>query len=467
MTLIAPSDSAVHGASYRDPAGFVFTRGRELFRQINPVARRDYDLLKASGLYDALAGSGDLVPHEEVEAALSPDGRAYRVIRPERVGFISYPYEWCFSQLKDAALLTLRLQRTAMAHGMSLKDATAFNVAFDCGRPLLIDSLSFEALEPGAPWVAYRQFCEFFLAPLALMSSVDVRLGQLLRSSLDGVPLDLASALLPWRTRMRPGLLMHVHLHATAQRRLAGRTATVRKRPRSLGRAALPALIDSLERTVSALEWVPGGTVWGDYYEATNYTDAAFAHKRLIVESAIERLEPASVWDLGANDGTFSRLASGRGVPTVAFDVDPAAVEKNYRRVRERNERHLLPLLLDLMNPSAASGWANGERATVVDRGPADLALALALVHHLAIAHNVPLPKVADFLASVARAIVMEFVPKDDSQVQRMLASRKDIFTDYTQEAFEQAFSRRFRIEQAVPVRDSRRTVYVMRRSDG
>ena len=463
MGRLAPSSPAVHGASYRDPAGFVFTRDGVLYRQINPGAREDFTRLIDSGLYHALAGRGDLVAHEEADPALSPDGAAFLVIRPERIPFISYPYEWCFGQLRDAALLTLRLQKTAMAHGMSLKDATPFNVAFDRGRPVLIDTLSFERLEPGAPWVAYRQFCETFLAPLALMSAVDVRLNQLLRPWLDGVPLDLAGALLPWRARMRPGLLVHLHLHAAAQRRLRGRASGAGRAPGQMNATALPALVDSLERTVRGLRWSPAGTVWGDYYDDTNYTADAFAHKREIVAAAIGRLAPSTVWDLGANDGTFSRLASDRGIPTVAFDVDPAAVEKNYRRVVERRETHLLPLLVDLMNPSAASGWANRERETLAERGPADLALALALVHHLAIAHNVPLPHVAAFLASIARSLVIEFVPKDDSQVQRMLASRKDIFGGYTREAFEAAFSARFTIEAAEPVRGTRRIVYVMR----
>jgi hypothetical protein len=298
------------------------------------------------------------------------------------------------------------------------------------------------------------------------MSAVDVRLGQLLRSSLDGVPLDLASSLLPLKTRLRPGVLMHVHLHAAAQRKMAGRIPTAKQVQRQLTKNALPALVDSLERTVRGLGWTPAGTVWGDYYESTNYSDGAFAHKREIVQAAIDRLTPTSVWDLGANDGTFSRLASDRGIPTIAFDVDPAAVEKNYRRVVQKGERHLLPLVLDLMNPSAPSGWANQERESVSDRGPADMVLALALVHHLAIAHNVPLARVADYFASVARALVIEFVPKEDSQVQRMLALREDIFPSYTQEGFEAAFATRFMIDQAIPVRESARIVYIMRRRE-
>jgi ribosomal protein L11 methylase PrmA len=456
-----------HQASFRDPAGFVFTRDGVLYRQVNAVGRPDFDLLLSSRLYDTLAQAGDLVAHEEAAISFSPDGAASLVIRPARIGFISYPYEWCFGQLKDAALLTLRLQKAAVQHGMSLKDATAYNVAFEGGRPVWIDTLSFERLTPGKPWVAYRQFCQFFLAPLALMSTVDVRLLQSLRAHLDGVPLDLASRLLPKRTRLRPGLLTHIHLQAAAERRMAGRVPSSREpAARAMSATASAGLLDSLERTVKSLTWRLPGTTWGNYYGATNYTDAAFGHKREIVSAAIDRLAPTSVWDLGANDGTFSRIASDRGIPTVAFDVDPVAVQKNYDQLVEKRERHLLPLLLDLTNPSSRAGWAHEERESLVDRGPADLVLALALVHHLAIAHNVPLPRVAEFLARVGRTLVIEFVPKEDSQLQRMLATREDIFTDYSQAGFEAAFSPHFTIEQAVPVRETSRIIYVMRRSD-
>jgi hypothetical protein len=468
MQLAISSEPAAarrpHQASFRDPAGFIFEHEGVLYRQVNPVGRAHFDQLLNSGLYASLTAAGDLVRHDTVDTALSPDGAASLVIRPARVGFISYPYEWSFGQLKDAALLTLRLQKAAVQHGMSLKDATAYNVAFENGRPIWIDTLSFEPLTPGRPWVAYRQFCQFFLAPLALASYVDVRLLQLLRVHLDGVPLDLASQLLPARTRLRPGLLTHVHLHAAAERHMAGRTSrpTSRRTP-SMTATAAAGVLDSLERTVKGLTWKPAATTWGDYYEGTNYTDAAFGHKKAIVDGAIERIAPASVWDLGANDGTFSRLASKRGIPTIAFDIDPVAVEKNYQRIVHQRERNLLPLLLDLTNPSPRSGWAHEERDSFADRGPVDLALALALVHHLAIGHNVPLARVAAFLARLARALVVEFVPKEDSQLQRMLATREDVFGEYSQAGFEAAFSCCFTIEQSLPVRDTLRTIYVMR----
>ncbi len=450
-------------SSFRDPAGFVFTQGDVLYRQVNEQGRAEYDVLMSSGLYEALTAAGDLIAHTEADVSLAPRPGAYKVLRPERVAFVSYPYEWCFGQLKDAALLTLRLQKEAMRRGLSLRDATAYNVMFDRGRPVWIDTLSFEALRPGVPWVAYRQFCEFFVAPLALMSRTDPRAHQLLRAFLDGIPLPTASAMLPLRSWTKSGLLVHVHMHAAAHRRLSG--AAAGKETRALGPNALAALVDSLERTIRGLEWTPSGTTWADYYRETNYSDSAFSMKRDVVAAAIARLRPETVWDLGANDGTFSRIAAATALTTVAFDVDPAAVEHNYRQVKGRGERTLLPLLMDLSNPSAALGWANAERMSLAERGPADVALALALVHHLAIGHNVPLPRIAAFFASIARALVVEFVPKEDSQVQRMLASRADIFSSYDRAAFEAAFAERFTIESATGIEGSARTIYVMRRS--
>lgn len=454
----------VHPASFRDPCAFVFRRGGLLYRQVNESGRRDYEQLMRSGLYEKLTIAGDLVRHDETANALSPDGRAFKVIQPEWIDFISYPYEWCFSQLKDAAFLTLRLQKLAMAHGMALKDATPYNVAFRGGRPVWIDTTSFSIAQPDEPWVAYRQFCEMLLAPLALISLVDVRLLELMRTNLDGIPLDLTSRLLPARSRLRAGLLMHIHLHAAAQR--PKKSGGARKPSnRKLSKNALAGLIDSLNTTVRRLEWHTPDTTWSNYYQQTNYDAEAFVIKRDIVERWIERIAPVSVWDLGANDGTFSRLASSRGIATVAFDVDPVAVEKNY--LAHRNDSCMLPLRLDLTNPSSRHGWANAEREALSDRGPADLALMLAVIHHLAIGHNVPLARVAAFLTQVCRALVIEFVPKDDSQVQRMLSSRVDIFDEYTQEAFESVFSRWFVIEDVARVGDSARWLYLMRARSG
>ena len=448
-------------SSFRDPSGFLFLRDGSIYRQVNAVYREHYERLLASGLYHALVEAGLLVPHEEVEAGLADAEQGYKIIRPELVEFVSYPYEWSFSQLKDAALATLRIAKTALDYGMCLKDASAYNIQFRNGKPTLIDTLSFEIYRPGQPWVAYRQFCQHFLAPLALMAHADVRMGQLLRVYIDGVPLDLASSLLPLRTRFSPGLALHLHLHARMQRRHGGRALQPRRQ--RLSPMALRGLLDSLESLVTRLRWEPRGTEWADYYQDTNYAEEAFRHKRQLVARFLDTVAPGTVWDLGANVGVFSRIAAERGIRTIAFDLDPAAVEKNYLECCARGQTHHLPLVLDLSNPSGGLGWGNQERLSLRERGPADLVLALALSHHLAISNNVPLARIARFLHAIGRSLVIEFVPKSDSQVQRLLAFREDVFSHYTQEAFERAFSEYFAIASAQPIQGSARTLYLMR----
>jgi hypothetical protein len=281
---------------------------------------------------------------------------------------------------------------------------------------------------------------------------------------MDGVPLDLASALLPRRSWLSPTALMHVHLHAKAQSKYSGAGGAGKAKRARISTQSLRMLVDSLRRAVAGMNWTPAGTEWGDYYSDTNYTDESASEKARLVSAFHDRVAPRTLWDLGANTGRFSRLASTRGVETVAFDLDAAAVEKNYRDVVATGNRHELPLVLDLTNPSPAFGWASRERHSLTERGPADLVQALAVVHHLAISNNVPLARVSEYLASLARALVIEFVPKSDSQVQRLLASREDIFPGYTPEGFETAFGERFTIEAAEQIRGSDRTLYLMRR---
>jgi hypothetical protein len=459
-------------ASFRDPSGFVFERGEGLFRQVNRSYAGLYDRLMGSGLYEGLTAAGLLVPHEEVVEPAQDPATAYKVLRPERVPFLSYPYEWCFGQLRDAALLTLEVQRRALGVGLTLKDCTGFNVQFRGGKPVFIDTLSFEEYREGEPWVPYRQFCQHFLAPLALMSLTDVRLGQLWRMHIDGVPLDLAAALLPWRSRLKPGLLMHIHLHARSQARHADRTAPAADAdgaPARRGRVgfssrAMLGLLESLEGAVRSVRWEPRGTEWVDYYEDNTYSDAAMERKARIVSGFLDRAAPATVWDLGANTGRFSRLASDRGVPTVAFDVDPACVEVNYREVRRRGEANLLPLCLDLFNPSPAIGWRNRERASLEERAPADAVLALALVHHLTIGGGIPVEMVAAFFAAVGRRLIVEFVPPDDPQARRLLAARMATHGDHDRGRFERAFREYFTIEGCEEVGDGGRALYLMSR---
>ncbi|MEZ5319801.1 MAG: hypothetical protein R2752_20535 [Vicinamibacterales bacterium] len=453
------------GGSFRDPSGFVYERDGVLLRQVNPAGARHYDALMQSGVYAHLTERGWLVAHEEV--ASPPDAGASRTLRPERIPYVSYPYEWCFDQLRDAARLTLDIQLACLERGVTLRDASAFNVQFVGRRPVFIDTLSFETYRDGVPWVAYRQYCQHFLAPLALMSHVDRRLRQLLVHHLDGIPLDLASRVLPGRTRLRYGLLAHVHLHAASQRRHQGAAAgSAPVRIPTLPKARLVALLHSLRAAVDGCRPPGGATEWGDYYQDTNYSESAMQAKLAIVAGMVDAvIQPGdTIHDLGANTGRFSRLVSGPGRYVVAHDVDDLAVERHYRALHADGHDGVLPLLLDLTNPSPALGWAHDERRAAMDRLAGGTVLALALVHHLAISNNVPLDRLAGFFARIAPRLVVEFVPKEDSQVRRLLATREDVFPDYTVDAFEAALARHYVIERREAVPESSRTLFAARR---
>ncbi len=430
------------------------------------MAAADWQAFLSSGLYQRLAGDGLVVEHEEapMDAAALPG--AVAVIRPRMLDFISYPYEWSFSQLKEAALLTLELQSRALDAAMRLKDASAYNIQLEAGRPVLIDSLSFELAELTEPWPAYRQFCEHFLAPLALMAYRDARCGLMLRDFIDGIPLDLAAGLLPGRTRLSLGLSAHVHLHARAQRRAGNESPPAEgaaKPARRISATGQRALLDSLRRTVSGLKWEPSGH-WADYATTTSYSDAGTASKGELVREMLAAVGGATAWDVGANTGVYSAMAADAGYRVIAWDQDAGSVEAHWRRVRGDGNPAILPLVLDLANPSPSIGWGLQERASFLERGEPDVILALALVHHLAIGNNVPLPAVAALFARMAPRAIVEFVPKEDPMTRRLLAARRDVFEHYSLDGFRAAFGEAFEIVREARIADSPRTLFLLER---
>lgn len=451
--------------SFRDPAGFIFEHHFEIYRQVNNFGQKDYDFFISSGLYDELSKKRLLIEHKEVldhKKFPTFDGR-YKVIKPKRIPFISYPYEWTFSQLKAAALLTLEVQKTALKKGMILKDASAYNIQFIGSRPVFIDSLSFRIYKPGVPWDGYKQFCQHFIAPLAIASYTSPEIIKSLRVYLDGIPIQLAARMLPSRAKTRWGLLAHIHLHSASQKRYDRENLKPDVARRKVSHNAMLGLLGSLERTTQSLQLKKLNTEWGAYYDNTNYSKSAFLSKKKIVSDMLASLSPApkTVWDVGANDGTFSQLAAKNGAYTIAFDLDYQALEHNFKKERQALSGLILPLNQDLSNPSPALGWAHRERASLEQRGPADAVMALALIHHLAIGNNSPLKDIAVFFKSVTRHLIIEFVPKSDSKVKLLLRGRNNMFSDYTENNFKTAFAEHFKLKKRVPVPGSHRVIYL------
>lgn len=453
-------ESEVVGGSFRDPSGFVFRYGGQVYRQVNESYSNTLDSLESSGLYAELVEAGLLIDHQDADVPAPGPSVPFRILRPRQLPFVSYPYEWCFGQLKDAALATLEIQSRALRRGLSLKDASAFNIQFLQGRPILIDTLSFESYAEGRAWVAYRQFCEHFLAPLMLIKHVDPWVARLAALTVDGISLEIASKLLPWRTVLHPTALFHVHLHARSIRHFGGQAVPERLKARGFSRKGMVNLIEGLQSAVRGIHWAPEGTEWAEYEAEHRYAEPTLAAKRQVVGDLMAALKPTVVWDLGANTGEFSRIAAAQGAYVLSIDIDPAAVERNYLRTRERGETNILPLCIDLTNPSSDLGWAGKERDSLAKRSNAEVVVALALVHHLAIGANVPFGSIAAWFASLAPNLLVEFVPKSDEQAQRLLLSRDDVFHDYTRPAFEASFRQFFDLRSVRELPQSDRVIY-------
>lgn len=439
-------------ASFRDTSGFVFTADKEIFRAIAPAYFDNFSLFIKSGLYQSLYTKNFIVPHTETENFLSQEFSAFKVIKPGKIPFISYPYEWSFSQLKDAALLTIKILKESLKHEMILKDASAYNIQFNGVLPFFIDTLSFEKYEKDSLWKAYGQFCRHFLAPLALMSYQSAGLSKLLLNYIDGIQLELASSLLPRRALLNSGIMTHVFLHSKIQKKHSG-TDAIKSSKASLPKSKLLAMIQHLEDCIQSLKIKPSKSNWLGYTLDNVYSAEAIQAKEKTVSGWLNKIKPTTVWDAGCNTGKFSLLASQKSEYVLAMDVDEYCIENLYTTLKESGTKNILPLNINLSNPSPSIGWANKERETISQRGKADALIALALLHHLRIGNNVPFSMIAEYFSTLTQHLLIEFIPKDDSNVKLMMAGRESTFVDYTEENFISAFGKHFTIDtkQALP----------------
>jgi ribosomal protein L11 methylase PrmA len=430
--------------SFRDPDSSVYREGRRILRGLRGGAAEGFRRLRACGLLEELVAEGRLVPTRELpQQFASALGAQYEmVVEHDRIDPITYPYEWSFGALRAAALLHLDVQLRSLADGISLCDASAYNIQFRGARPLLIDAGSFRIYREGELWLAYDQFMRQFVAPLLIASAAGVAFQPLLRGLPDGVPLEDLARLLPFSSKLRPRVLLHVVLPALLQRHaahhLAGRAAR-QVRQHSLPRPRLRAMLEQLRGWIAALSPVRRGGVWLDYEANTSYSDAARRAKRDFVTHFVATTRPARLLDVGCNTGEYSALSLTSGArEAVGFETDSDAIEAAYRRAAE-SRLAFLPLYQDVANPSPAMGWRLTEREALRERLASDAVLALAVVHHLAIARNLPLAEVVAEIVACAGQGVIEFVDKADPMVQRLLVLRDDIFPDYNVAAFERA----------------------------
>jgi len=451
---------ARHPASFKDPAGFIFEANGKIYRQVNKVYGQQYQHLMESGLYNQLISGNQLIPHSTINENLTGEEEWLLTLIPEQLSFISYPYEWCFDQLKDAALLTLSVLRTSLDKGMILKDATPFNIQFVNGKPLLIDTLSFDRYDETMPWVAYRQFCESFLFPLYLEHYLKIDCIKWLSNYIHGIPVDVTAKLLPWRSKWNLGVRLHVML----QNNVRIRKTTQKVQP-AFSKQKLLNLITHLESIIRNLSsGYPSISTWSNYYDETILGKEYLDRKEIILKKFLGTISYTSVLDLGANDGYFSRLLAKDNKSVLAVDSDSRCINNLYQLIKREPLTGIIPLIIDLSNPSPAIGFNNTERSSFGQRAKADLALALALIHHLVIGKNIPLPELAGYFAKMAPQLIIEFVPKEDEKVKQLLSERADIFSTYDAASFETNFSRYYTILAKELIPGTTRTLYCLAR---
>ena len=452
--------SKQHPASFRDPAGFMFEYGEKFYRQVNQSYAANYTLLKYSGLYDQLVKENKLLAHTEIDACITEYTNWYKTLLPEQLTFISYPYEWCFSQWKDAALLTLSILKISVLHGMILKDATPFNIQFVKGSPVLIDTLSFEKYDATKPWIAYRQFVECFIAPLLLARYQSPELLKFFRLYPDGIPLKILVNLLPLKSKFNLNVLLHIILPAS----IWGNKKTATKTTTAFNKQKLLHIIDNLISFVLSVKLPAAVTNWNNYYEETVFSSEYVEEKIKTLKEWIQLLPVNSVLDIGTNTGLFAQMTAAEGKFTVAVDADIDCIDRLYNTCKRDKITNLLPLCVDVTNPTPSIGWDNDERDAFYPRAKADLCMALALIHHLAIGKNVGFTQMARTFSKIAPWLIIEFIPKTDSKIALLLQNRTDIFETYNELSFTNVFEKIFTIEKKEVLTNTGRILFLMKR---
>ncbi|WP_194850108.1 class I SAM-dependent methyltransferase [Nonlabens antarcticus] len=450
-------------ASYRDPSGFIFKENEIIKRQINPIFFEEYQAAVDAGIYTSLFEKGWLVRHKET----------YRdsfkiILLPEQIPFITYPYEWSFSQYKHAAQLTLRIQMFLLSKGFTLKDASAFNVTFYNGKAIFIDTLSIERYKPSEPWRALQQFEMHFFSVLLLSQKYGANYLKTLSSEINGKSLKETSKLLDWKTKFHPVIYPNIHLMAkgNSEQRRGGSTEKIPK----ISKASQLKILTVLESHISSMS-ISEPTEWAEYYDQTNYDPASFDVKKQLIRSWSTEINATKAIDLGGNDGTFSRELPESVNQIIVTDIDQAAIDHCYKtELTSQNKSRIIPMVCDLMQPSPALGFANEERESFICRVQnmqPDLSLALALIHHITLTGNVPFEMSAAFFTSLSEYLIIEFPDRKDSWVQFILDSKRDarhLFEGYGISAFAKAFSQYYHIEKQELIPGTHRTLFLMRR---
>ena len=464
---------SIEAGSFRDRDGRIYRSNDRIIRGVSQLALEEFQKLQSTRFYTKFLEKGQLVetrilPPDQVPLSADIQQQWAGFLEHSLIPVISYPYEWTFGMLRDAALLQLDLVEAAILEGMALKDATPYNIQFVSGRPVFIDIPSFETLPAGAPWAGYRQFCEMFLFPLMLQAYKGIHFQPLMRSGIDGVGIQTAARLFGFRDRFRSGVLTHVWLQAKLDSRYGSTSQNVRSDLKSAGfnKEMILANIRKMRKLITRLKWQGDGSEWGSYEEFHNYSEDDHLLKESFIEECVAASEANLVWDIGCNTGQFSKIAAAHAGGVVAMDLDHFAVERLYRETKAEGIQDILTLVQNVADPSPNWGWRNSERTDLKTRARPDLVLCLALIHHVVISANIPLDEFIGWLADTSDQLVIEYVSRSDDKVEALLRNKEDKYVDYSRKGLEQALNRYYTILKQVPLDSGNRFLYWCARSD-
>ena len=453
--------------SFRDRDGRIYYVDNRVIRGISASAAENFETLQATGFYKKFLDRGQLVgstllDHDAVPLPASVKQEWSGFLEHDRVPVISYPYEWTFSMLQDAALLQLDLVESAIREDMSLKDCTPYNVQFVQGHPVFIDIPSFETLQAGSPWTGYRQFCEMFLFPLMLQAYKGVNFQPMMRARIDGIDVQTMSRLFGRGDRFRAGVLTHVWLQAKLDRRYGSTRKNVRSELKTAGfnKEMILANVRKLRKLVSRLSWDGEGSEWGSYDEFHNYSEADHRSKEDFIRKCVTDGGARFVCDFGCNTGQFSKIAAESADMVLAMDLDHFAVERLYRELKESGQTRILPLVQNIADPSPDWGWRNRERLELGKRARPDMSLCLALLHHLVISANIPMQEFIGWLAGLSDQLIIEYVSRSDDKVQALLRNKDDKYSDYSRESLEASLESHYEIVERKPLESGNRYLY-------
>lgn len=467
--LTERADVRIDPGSFQDRESRVVYFDNRIFRALSPRALSAWDLLQGKPFFQRMVTEGKIIPSRQVE---SPDIRGILteeagLLEHQRIQAISYPYEWSFGMLKDAALLHLELLLAALDEDMMLKDSSAYNVQWQGAHPVFIDVGSFEALNLGAPWVGYRQFCQMFLYPLLLQAYKNVSFHPWMRGSIQGIsPQDFCN-LLSLPDLLKPGVFVHGFLHARLQQDFAdlatGSEAVGELKATRYSPEMIRGILQGLQKIIGNLDWQEKHSTWSDYADHNTYDTQARQEKAAFVEQVIAQCHWPLVWDIGCNAGNFSRIAARNADYVLALDSDHLTVEHLYQRLKQEKIGNILPLVYNLADPSPGLGWQGQERKPLEERAKPDLILCLALIHHMVIQHNIPLKDFVNWLAGFNSSLIIEFVDREDPMVKRLLTFKQDNYKDYEPANFERCLGEAFHLERKQTLSTGTRTLYYCR----